>query len=186
MQPQTLKHPPACFTVACRHSLLYRLSNNKLPSATANISDPLLPLFSIPIYVFMHTLVTLPCFYFRGLAFWLQLFHKDHFWPDLLLDGCIWVPLLSATSGLMALLDIFWFLRVISVMCFWSAALNFLGWTLRQRSSTCRFLCASWKPHMLKPQSALKSLSGRDLTDTVELPGVLLLSSIVWLFIPQL
>ena len=68
-------------------------------------------------------------------------------------------------------------------MYFSSAALSFLGYCDHcvYDPQRCPFLCASSKEleqHIWKPQSALKSLSGRDLADAVELPCVLLLCSV--------
>ena len=70
-------------------------------------------------------------------------------------DGCTWVPLVSASSELMALLDIFRFRRVISLMCLSSAALSFLGRPLRLRSSALPvslcFFKRAWTAHLETP-----------------------------------
>lgn len=73
--------------------------------------------------------------------------------------GCTWVPLVSTSSELMALLDIFLLQREMSLMCFSSAAFSFLGWPLHLRSSWLAFfLCffEELEQHILKPQSAAK------------------------------
>lgn len=54
------------------------------------------------------------------------------------IDGCTWVPLVSASCEPMALLDIFWFHREINLMCFISAA-SFLGQQLHLQSSMLLF-----------------------------------------------
>ena len=85
------KEPPPCFTVACRHSLLYRSSTlqwiNCLP-LQPNISNfqSKVPdvIFLHPCsYVFMHSWVTEPFFLIRGMTFWPQSSHEDHFWHKL-------------------------------------------------------------------------------------------------------
>lgn len=104
---------------------------NKLPSATAKYlkfwlmgqkSRACAAIFLHPIsYVSVHNWVAWPCSQKAIPPTWKQLFHEDHFWPDL--GGCTWVPLVYVSSELKALLNIFQFRRVISLMCLSSAAL---------------------------------------------------------------
>ena len=106
-------------------------------------------------YVFVHSWVSWPCFHVGGfLAAALP-------WRPLLIrlfrtvDGWTWVPLVSASSELMALLDIFRFRREISLMYFSSAALSFLGRPLRLWSSTLPvslcFFQRAWTAHLETP-----------------------------------
>lgn len=69
---------------------LFSPPENKLPSVTAKyftfwpISvDLLLPFFYTTVSIFSCIVEAAQlCFHVEGMAFWLQFFHEDHFWPD--------------------------------------------------------------------------------------------------------
>ncbi|MBN3307631.1 NALCN protein, partial [Amia calva] len=72
-----------------------------------------------------------------------------------IVDGCTRVPLFSANCELMALLDIFRLRREVSMMCLSSAAVSFLGRSLRLRSSALPislcFFKRAWTAHLETP-----------------------------------
>lgn len=156
--------PTSMMLHCCVQTLISPLTN-KLPSATAKSlnfwlmgqkSRAYAAIFLYLIsYVFVHNWVAWPCFLVGGMAFWLQLFHEDHFWPDL--GGCTWVPLVYVSSDLMALLNIFQFRRVMSLMRLSSAAL--FPWPTTESTilNVARFFVllqkslnsTSWNPSLL-------------------------------------
>lgn len=150
---------------------------NKLPSATvkyfnfwliihstAKSAAIFIILVSIYFLSYLSHLTLFPHWRFVFLAAALQ-------WRVLLarlqtVNGCSWVSLVSASSELMALFSFFWFQRVISLMCLYTA--RFFVFLQKRLSST------SWNPSLL-----WNLCLGQTFADAVELRYVSLLGSIL-------